>query len=222
MQQHIQAGTLNIPPSCLLPQTEIDVPLHTVTDDAFPLCNVIMKPYSHRNMTHDQQIFNYRLSRARRLVENVFGILSSRFCVFLSEIPFLPDDAENIVQACVILHNMLNKKNITHYVQPGLIDEEDGVYNLVAGEWRNQNNLTELNRNYARIYKKNVKKIVITSANISVRKKALYLGKKNKWQEIDDYGNTSLFFLVNFVLVKFFFSQFYHIKQKITTDNYTC
>lgn len=48
-----------------------------VGDPAFPL-----KPYQHSPLTYEQKIFNCRLSRARRIVENVFGIFVSRFRIF--------------------------------------------------------------------------------------------------------------------------------------------
>lgn len=50
-----------------------------VGDDAFPLKSYLLKPYSGTNLSTKQKIFNYRVSRARRIVENAFGILASRF-----------------------------------------------------------------------------------------------------------------------------------------------
>uniref|UniRef100_A0A6P7HBR2 Nuclease HARBI1 n=1 Tax=Diabrotica virgifera virgifera TaxID=50390 RepID=A0A6P7HBR2_DIAVI len=61
-----------------------------VADDTFPLKTNLLKPYSRSGPLREcQQIFNYRLSRARRIVENTFGILTSRFRIFEKPIPFL-------------------------------------------------------------------------------------------------------------------------------------
>lgn len=51
-------------------------------DEAFALNENLMKPFSgtHRKGSAER-IFNYRLSRARRVVENVFGICSAVFRV---------------------------------------------------------------------------------------------------------------------------------------------
>ena len=87
------------------------VPYVVVADDAFPLQEHIMKPYSNRNLTYEHRIFNYRLSRARRIVENAFGILSSRFRIFSSPILLQPKNAEKLVLASCALHNFLREKS---------------------------------------------------------------------------------------------------------------
>ncbi|KAK5648294.1 hypothetical protein RI129_003186 [Pyrocoelia pectoralis] len=74
LSKAMTANTLNFPPpKCLLGRTKA-VPYVVVADDAFPHKDVIMKPYPNRGLTHNERIFNYRLSRARRIIENAFGI----------------------------------------------------------------------------------------------------------------------------------------------------
>lgn len=55
-----------------------------------------MKPFNQHEMTNDRRIFNYRLSIAQRVVENVFGILASKFGVFQKPINLIPDKAVKI------------------------------------------------------------------------------------------------------------------------------
>lgn len=69
-----------------------------VGDDAFPLETHLLKPYKLRGLTLEQRIFNYRLSRARRVVENAFGILASRFRIFNRPIPLNIETTESLVK----------------------------------------------------------------------------------------------------------------------------
>uniref|UniRef100_A0A8C5RC91 DDE Tnp4 domain-containing protein n=1 Tax=Laticauda laticaudata TaxID=8630 RepID=A0A8C5RC91_LATLA len=67
-----------------LPNDTQDVPYFIVGDDTFSLTTYLMKPYTSKYLTREERIFNYRLSRARRVVENAFGILANRFQVLLT------------------------------------------------------------------------------------------------------------------------------------------
>ena len=62
---------LNVPMPVPLPGRIHPVPFFAVGDDSFPLRSNIMQPYPLRNLSSDQRIYNYRLSRARRVVENL-------------------------------------------------------------------------------------------------------------------------------------------------------
>ena len=50
------------------------MPNTIVADDAFPLKDYLLKPYSQTGLIIQNRVFNYRLSRARRIFENAFGI----------------------------------------------------------------------------------------------------------------------------------------------------
>lgn len=100
-------NSFDIPDETYLPGSNIIAPFVIVADDAFALKPYQMKPYSYRQLTKEKQVFNYRLSRARRVVEHAFGILSQRFRLFGKAIPLSPEKAQIIVMAACCLHNFL-------------------------------------------------------------------------------------------------------------------
>ena len=55
-------------------------------------------------------MFNYRLSRARRISENAFGILVQRFRCFRGPLQVTPEHAIKIVRAACVQHNMLREQ----------------------------------------------------------------------------------------------------------------
>ena len=105
--QALENNALDIPKADFLPGTEQLFLYVLVADEAFPLREYLLKPYSQRALTPERRIYNYKLSRVRRVVENVFGILSNRFRIFLSPINLIPEKAEAITFACCALHNFL-------------------------------------------------------------------------------------------------------------------
>lgn len=81
------------------------LPYMLVADEAFQLNSFILRPYPGKILTNEQKVFNYRLSRARRVVENTFGIMVARWYIFTKPINTSLKTAESIVKACVVLHN---------------------------------------------------------------------------------------------------------------------
>lgn len=130
----IETGAMGFPPSDELPGDDRKVPYFIIGDDAFALRTWLMKPFSLRNMTKDQRIYNYRLSRARRIVENAFGIMSHRFRCLLTTLPQTTDTVTSITLCCVTLHNLLRKRLGTAHT--AVADTEDADHNVVPGEWR--------------------------------------------------------------------------------------
>lgn len=108
-----------------------------IADDAFALREDFLKPFPMQNLTYEERIFNYRLSCARRVVENAFGILATRFRVFHTTINFAPSKVVDIVLACVVLHHFLRRKCRMTYTNPAALDNEDTETGSVTeGEWR--------------------------------------------------------------------------------------
>jgi hypothetical protein len=107
-------------------------------DDAFSLNQNLMKTYpAEQKKGSKKRICNYRLSRARRIIENVFGIMSSVFQVLRKPMLLSPEKATIIIMTCVYLHNFLRKssKNSRNlYTPPGTFDE-DMAGNIIPGAW---------------------------------------------------------------------------------------
>ena len=118
-----------------------DLPIHMlpyviVGDEIFPFKLWLMKPYPGKSLNESQAIYNYRLSRCRRTIENAFGILVARWRIFRRPIRASVDTVDRIVQATVCLHNNLQLTDNARYVPFGFVDSEDSSGHLISGKWR--------------------------------------------------------------------------------------
>lgn len=128
---------LKIPEPTVLANSDKTLPFVFIGDDAFALTKNFMKSYAQTGLTAEQRIFNYRLSRARRIVENTFGILVSVFGVFQRPNALSPEKARIITLACCYLHNYLRRKQSNTYIDKTTIDIEDQESgNIIQGAWR--------------------------------------------------------------------------------------
>lgn len=120
-------GTFNFPSADHFPGFEHigEVPYVAVGDEAFPLLQNLLRPFPGRALTWDKQVFNYRLSRARRIVENAFGILAARWRVFHSKMAVAPKNTNAVVKAACVLHNMLQRSSTPAMITTLLHDAPD-------------------------------------------------------------------------------------------------
>ena len=107
--KQLNSRNVNIPPSKMLlydPNGE-GIPHFFIGDEAFPLYRDLLWPFPRNQLSNEAKIYNYRLCRERRVIENAFGILVQRWCIFHYQIYLGPDMAEVVVKATVVLHNIL-------------------------------------------------------------------------------------------------------------------
>ncbi|XP_068205238.1 uncharacterized protein [Palaemon carinicauda] len=102
--------------------SDIYLPFGFIGDEAFALKKNFMKPFIQRELNHDRKIFNYRLSRAQRVIENVFGITVSRFRIFHALINLSLHNINHVAMACCTLHSFLRKNRGNCYTAP---EEQD-------------------------------------------------------------------------------------------------
>ncbi|CAH1957903.1 unnamed protein product [Acanthoscelides obtectus] len=121
-----------------------------VADDAFALHENILKPFPGNNLTKEESIFNYRLSRVRRTVENAFGILANRFRVFHTPINMQPDKIDKIVLAACALHNFLRRSKTSYITRNDVDTEIIDTGDIIRGDWRAERPLDNLQPGYGR------------------------------------------------------------------------
>lgn len=124
------AGNISLPDLTFLPGTNVPFSFVFIGDEAFPLSTYMMRPYPRKNLTDDMRIFNYRLSRARRTIENTFGILTARWRILHKPLCMSITNCENVFKALVCLHNFImlgeehENMNNRQYCTTDLVDTE--------------------------------------------------------------------------------------------------
>lgn len=146
--EKLQIDDLKLPKPCSVTENFKDAPYVFVADDAFPLTMNIIKPFRQAQLDSAcKEIYNYRVSRARHVVENGFGILASRFRVFHTQINLEPENIVKVVKATCALHNFLMEKLPAIYAPPNSTYQENDDGDIInAGLNTNESNMIALQR----------------------------------------------------------------------------
>lgn len=114
--KRFEANSFKLPTPKQIENNGPALPYVLVADEAFPLSMYMMRPYPRSGkLDIGKKIFNYRLSRARRIVESAFGMLVNRWRIYRKPIITNISNARKIIQATVALHNFIiqNKEKLT-------------------------------------------------------------------------------------------------------------
>lgn len=136
--KNFEQKKMNVPNAEAIFENGPTLPYCRVGDEAFPLKEYLLQPYPGRGrLTKERNIFNYRLSRARRTIENTFGILTCQWRILRNPIIAQVETVEKIVQAIVCLHNWLRKQDIStnEYVSTNMVDQINHN-DFIPGTWR--------------------------------------------------------------------------------------
>eukprot|EP00112_Aurelia_sp_Birch-Aquarium-sp1_P010870 Seg2301.2 transcript_id=Seg2301.2/GoldUCD/mRNA.D3Y31 product="Protein ALP1-like" protein_id=Seg2301.2/GoldUCD/D3Y31 len=101
----------NIKDGLLLPnfmqrEDNVLIPPILLGDSAFPFETWLMKPFSKAVLSKEETNFNYRLSRARMVVEGAYGQLKGRWRLLLRKPEGGLFQIKMATLACMILHNV--------------------------------------------------------------------------------------------------------------------
>ncbi|XP_069610675.1 uncharacterized protein [Ranitomeya imitator] len=146
----LYGDTYDFPPARPLPGTTgPPMPYVCVGDEAFQLSPHLLKPYSSRDLTRTKKVFNYRLTRARRVVECAFGILTAKWRVLLTAISLHIRTVDEVVKACVVLHNYVLSK------EPVSVDDEDletTLWDYHSSSVRSAGSVSRMRDNFAEYF----------------------------------------------------------------------
>ncbi|XP_018358451.1 PREDICTED: putative nuclease HARBI1 isoform X2 [Trachymyrmex cornetzi] len=150
----LEENSLQIPLPVVVGTNGPILPYVIVADEAFALKNYMMRPYSRSlHLNRRKKIFNYRLSRARRVIESAFGILVARWRIYRKPIIASLELTKKIVQATCCLHNFIinNESKDRYYstLQPANLVVSEGLQDIANKIESACQNVTDIRNKFA-------------------------------------------------------------------------
>lgn len=97
-----------------------------------------MKPYGRKNIADAHRMFDYRLSRKRRVTENAFGILANRARVFSAQKNLNENNISIVVLVSLSSHNLLRESSRDTYMLPGFTNKIQMEGSICNSTWRDE------------------------------------------------------------------------------------
>lgn len=151
LMKFLSSKYIDLPKPSVIPETNIKVPYVLIGDEGFPLRTYLMRPFPRRQLVAggEKDVFNYRLARARMVVECSYGSINSKFHVLSVPIETKVQNAVVIVKAITLLHNIIRERE-------GFTDDEEISFQEMAGHLTSVNQSKE--NNSASIQAKSIRK----------------------------------------------------------------
>ncbi|XP_053898255.1 uncharacterized protein LOC128844495 [Malaclemys terrapin pileata] len=94
---------------------DVEMPIVILGDPAYPLMPWLMKPYTG-SLDTSQELFNYRLSKCRMVVECAYSHLKGRWCSLLTRSDLSQTNIPIVIAAYCVLHSLCESKGETFMV----------------------------------------------------------------------------------------------------------
>ena len=107
MGQRFEAGLMNISKDKPFPRQNESCSHVLIGDEAFALKPYLMRPFTYRQSRFSprKEIYNISRFKARRVVENAFGILVKKWRIFFRSIETKVETRILIVKTAIVLHS---------------------------------------------------------------------------------------------------------------------
>jgi len=149
--QAMMSGELERPDPRPLPGTNEPLYCFVLADSAFQHHVWLQKGYALSKMkrldtqTIARLIVNYRICRARRIIEDAFGILVMIFRIFSTDIVASEDLINRIISACCLHNYLLADAEQRFNRTPNLVDcENTATGEIIDAAWRQEVGASEL------------------------------------------------------------------------------
>jgi hypothetical protein len=103
----LEGGEFNVPSDTELTGTTLKVQFVIITDEAYQSIPYLIRPYPKQILDNPSRAVNYRLYKARIIIECAIGIMRSKWHILTKSIEISVSNDIHVVKAICILHTFV-------------------------------------------------------------------------------------------------------------------